>query len=621
IGSTVRYREHKGEKHTFEMQPKEIHCVCPFLKEKSITRSDFLKLSAKGHSAESGVTFKNIAPEKLVEFLSQTCKNRLYKVDEFSVKNETVLYLAGESIGEKAYYLLTAVVLENDGIVQVLLKASSDKPFGLNGFLNEILENLRHLVGSVNSAREIGIIKNEQVINIIDSVVQHTNFSGGAGQASSNIPDSAVQKTNFGASKDDNRKKEAERKSREGPERKNKNLKADEKAQGVKKGTTHFCKKIIDGIGIAIFGSLFIWGIALLLLDWFSSLGFPESVEIVSVIIVVFFILIVARFCLYSGKKSLVGMGICILLVGVAATSFVLSGDSEDGLQEIPPISKTSSEYPEEVASEATAKTNNAQTVPSQNPETDTNSIGMEFVLIPAGEFMMGSNNYYDEEQPVHRVTIEDPFYLGKFEVTQEQWIEVMGRNPSNFKGDDLPVEKISWNDAQEFIERLNRMEETDKYRLPSEAEWEYACRAGTTTGYYFGNAESELWDYGWYSTSADEFGNYGNSLATTEEFIEDLAKIQSGMSTSSIGQKKPNPWGLYDMYGNVWEWCQDKYHLDYEGAPSDGSAWESGSISSRVARGGCWLSEAGSCRSATRIRLDPDGCGSDVGFRLLIEL
>ncbi len=214
IGAIVLFRDHKWEKHTLDMRPKEIHCVCPFLKEKSITRSDFLKLSDEGYSAEHGVNFENIALEKLVEFLSHSCKNRLYKVDEFSIEKGKVLYLAGDSLGEKAYYLLTAVVIEREEIVQVLLHASSDKSFGLHGFLNEILENLRHLVRSVNSAREIGIIKHEQVINIIDSVVQHTNFSGGTGPSSVNIQDSVVQRTNFGSSEDEIRKKGAEDKLR-----------------------------------------------------------------------------------------------------------------------------------------------------------------------------------------------------------------------------------------------------------------------------------------------------------------------------------------------------------------------------------------------------------------------
>lgn len=133
--------------------------------------------------------------------------------------------------------------------------------------------------------------------------------------------------------------------------------------------------------------------------------------------------------------------------------------------------------------------------------KTINNSIGMEFVLIPAGEFNMGSPSDEEDrekyESPLHTVKIENAYYMGKYEVTQKQWVEVMGSNPSHFKGDDLPVEKVSWYDARDFIKKLNEMEGTDKYRLPSEAEWEYAARAGTTTRYSFGDNESDLTEYG----------------------------------------------------------------------------------------------------------------------------
>ena len=127
----------------------------------------------------------------------------------------------------------------------------------------------------------------------------------------------------------------------------------------------------------------------------------------------------------------------------------------------------------------------------------------MEFVLIPAGEFMMGSpsneKGRYDDEGPVHKVTIKNSFYMGKYPVTQKQWKKVMGNNPSNFKGEDRPVENVSWEDVHEFVKKLNEKEGTDKYRLPSEAEWEYACRAGTQTRYSFGDDESKLNEYAWY--------------------------------------------------------------------------------------------------------------------------
>jgi formylglycine-generating enzyme required for sulfatase activity len=227
-------------------------------------------------------------------------------------------------------------------------------------------------------------------------------------------------------------------------------------------------------------------------------------------------------------------------------------------------------------------------------------SNGMEFVLIPAGKFMMGSpsgeKGRYDYEGPAHEVTIKNSFYIGKYPVTQKQWEKVMGSNPSNFKGKDRPVESVSWNDVQEFIKKLNEKESPGKYRLPSESEWEYVCRAGITTRYAFGDDESKLGDHAWYDTN-------------------------SGFQTHPVGQKKPNSWGLYDMHGNIWELCQDKWHPDYDGAPPDGSAWEGGSSSIRVFRGGSWLNLAGVCRSAYRNRSGPGNRYDYLGFRVLRTL
>src|SRR5574341_320477 len=134
IGATVIYKDHQWKKHIEEMRPKEVHCVCPFMKEKSITRAEFLALSNSGYLEERGVNFEGISIEKLMDFLSHTCKNRLYRVDEFSVEKGKILYLAGDALGDKAYYLLTVVVKEDEGLMQVLLRASSDKSYGLNGF-------------------------------------------------------------------------------------------------------------------------------------------------------------------------------------------------------------------------------------------------------------------------------------------------------------------------------------------------------------------------------------------------------------------------------------------------------------------------------------------------------
>ena len=201
-----------------------------------------------------------------------------------------------------------------------------------------------------------------------------------------------------------------------------------------------------------------------------------------------------------------------------------------------------------------------------------------EMVVIPAGSFEMGSNEKADE-QPVHRVNVLS-FLIGKTEVTQGQWKAVMGSNPSYFSicGDDCPVEQVSWDQAQEFAQRLSQR--TGKqYRLPSEAEWEYAARAGSNAKWSFGDAEYQLGDHAWSSANSQN-------------------------RTQRAAQKRPNAFGLFDMHGNVWEWVQDCWHGDYSGAPTDGSAWTTGcksSSSSRVLRGGSWFFYPAMLRSAIR--------------------
>jgi formylglycine-generating enzyme required for sulfatase activity len=224
-----------------------------------------------------------------------------------------------------------------------------------------------------------------------------------------------------------------------------------------------------------------------------------------------------------------------------------------------------------------------------------TNSIGMKFMLLRAGTFMMGSPSNEpgrDNDERQHRVTISKPFYMQTTEVTQGQWREVMRNNPSHFKncGDDCPVEEVSWNDVQQFVRKLNQREGANKYRLPTEAEWEYACRAGNTTKFCFGDSDGQLGEYAWYNSN-------------------------SSWETHSVGQKKPNAWGFYDMHGNVWEWCQD-WKGDYpSGHVTDPTGLSSGSY--RVDRGGSWGSYAGGCRSADRSSYDPGGRFGSLGFRL----
>jgi formylglycine-generating enzyme required for sulfatase activity len=224
----------------------------------------------------------------------------------------------------------------------------------------------------------------------------------------------------------------------------------------------------------------------------------------------------------------------------------------------------------------------------------ELNTIGMQFKLLPGGTFTMGSESGDDDETP-HQVTLTKPFELGVYEVTQQQYEKVMGKNPSNFKGGQNPVEQVSWNDAVEFCRKLSALPAEKKagyvYRLPTEAEWEYACRAGTTTKYSFGDSESGLGDYGWYDKN-------------------------SGGTTHPVGGKKPNGWGLYDMHGNVWEWCQDRYGNYPSGSTTDPTGAASGS--DRVARGGGWAPGSDYCHSANRSWGAPDARDRNLGFRVL---
>jgi formylglycine-generating enzyme required for sulfatase activity len=216
-------------------------------------------------------------------------------------------------------------------------------------------------------------------------------------------------------------------------------------------------------------------------------------------------------------------------------------------------------------------------------------------VPVPAGCFEMGcvvnKADCWDAEKPARRVCIE-AFEMGVFEVTQDQWSAVMGGNPSKFMegGGQLPVEQVSWDDAMEFIRRLNALTGR-RYRLPTEAEWEYAARSGGREETHAGG--ENLDELGWYD------------------------KNSSGR-THPVGQKNPNGLGLYDMSGNVWEWMADDWHDNYEGAPTDSSAWvDKPRAGFRVIRGGGWNNDARSCRSTTRGNFAPGGRYFGIGFRL----
>jgi formylglycine-generating enzyme required for sulfatase activity len=257
-------------------------------------------------------------------------------------------------------------------------------------------------------------------------------------------------------------------------------------------------------------------------------------------------------------------------------------------------------------------------------PEPLDDAIRLDMMQIPGGTFLMGSPPDEPEnsssEQPQHEVTVPS-FFMARTPITQAQWRVVAGfdrvdqgldPDPSRFKGGNRPVERVSWDDAIEFCQRLSqRIGRT--YRLPSEAEWEYACRAGTTTPFHFGE------------TLSDELANY---CAQDEEIEGRLYKGAYGRGilgqyrkeTTEVAQFPANSFGLYDMHGNVWEWCEDDWHGNYEGAPNDGSAWleSSREETSKLLRGGSWYFTPRNCRSASRYYDRRGGRVNAVGFRVL---
>ena len=229
--------------------------------------------------------------------------------------------------------------------------------------------------------------------------------------------------------------------------------------------------------------------------------------------------------------------------------------------------------------------------------------INLDLVEVPAGSFLMGSpeseRERFGGEGPQHLVHLES-FWMGKYPVTQAQWRQVVSSvpafdreldpDPSRFKGGDLPVEQVNWDSAREFCRRLSYYAAPRAFRLPSEAQWEYACRAGTTTPFCFGEA-----------------------------LTPDLANYRKS-GTTPVGMFPGNPWGLHDLHGNVWEWCEDDWHDSYNGAPTDGSAWldEACVKADRLLRGGSWHHFSGYCRSASRLDCPRVNRYDDVGFRVV---
>ncbi len=216
---------------------------------------------------------------------------------------------------------------------------------------------------------------------------------------------------------------------------------------------------------------------------------------------------------------------------------------------------------------------------------------------VPAGEFEMGSpddeEGHGDNESPVHDASFRNGFWMGKYEVTQAQWEAVMDENPAHDRGfgDNYPVYYVSWDDIQDFESELD-----NEFRLPTESEWEYACRAETQTRFYWGD------DIGYYQI--DDYAVQGSNPPG---------------STAEVGAHFPNTWGFHDMSGNVFEWCEDVWHNDYNGAPDNGDAWIDGGVQSRrILRGGSWNYSATTCRSANRDRGSPDNGLYFYGFRLV---
>ena len=247
---------------------------------------------------------------------------------------------------------------------------------------------------------------------------------------------------------------------------------------------------------------------------------------------------------------------------------------------------------------------------------------GIRFILVPPGTFSMGSWELSDATP--HRVAITRPFYIGQYPVTQREWRTVTGHDPSHFTGDDLPVEMVTWRECREFIGTLNEREGTTRYRLPTEAEWEYACRAGSTTAYHYGDDPDELDVCAWYADNSGDLRIDGSLLwkqviRDTAAYIDQI--LANNCRTHPVGLLMPNAWDLYDMHGNVWEWCEDRYGASYyeESPVEDPSGPPDGS--DRVVRGGCWNNTSGGCTSAHRSYFDPDDRDAHLGFRVLREM
>lgn len=239
--------------------------------------------------------------------------------------------------------------------------------------------------------------------------------------------------------------------------------------------------------------------------------------------------------------------------------------------------------------------------IPVKDQSWTVPGLGMQFVYVAPGNFQMGSVDGKNDERPVHAVNISKGYWVGKYEVTQTEYEEINGKNPSFFKKTNRPVEQVSWDNAVCFCQKLTQRERSagrlppnHEYCLPTESQWEFAARGGVASkGYKYSGGEN-LDSLAWYESN-------------------------SSRATHEVGTKSPNELGIYDMSGNVWEWCQDDWHGNYVDAPSDGSRWGDGTGSNRVFRGGSWDHGANYCRVASRDINSPDHGGHDLGFRVVL--
>ncbi len=266
-------------------------------------------------------------------------------------------------------------------------------------------------------------------------------------------------------------------------------------------------------------------------------------------------------------------------------------------LKECPNYSRLADEIRRIESRQQSSSSGSSSPSVGQNLTITANGVTFTMVAVQGGSFQMGAtaeqgSDAYDDEKPAHRVTLSD-YYIGQTEVSQALWQAVMGSNPSNWKGDNLPVEQVSWDDCQQFITKLNQLT-GKKFRLPTEAEWEYAARGGDKSRGYKYVGSNDIGSVAWYE---------GNS----------------GSKTHPVGQKQANELGIYDMAGNVWEWCQDWYDEKYYGKSPSTNPCNNTSASDRVRRGGSWYSYARSCRVSHRNYYDPDDRNYYLGLRLAL--